>query len=361
VAILEILICIAAFSAMDLFIAIPEFLKTALEALPDAAKSPLAFVGYLGAIGSWVAIAWRVKRNKQLLKHLDKLPSHDRLKALELEMGSLPLAPGLTPDQWLKARIQRYYFLAFAIVCVLAVIVFAIASFRAKAADPALPLKEGIDSLDLGLSRDVVISKLGVPYSEKHFRMATCADYRFDFAYVQLLYDQSGQLLYYLVVAKKKDFNPKIPLQYDVRKRACLGCLSFSELLLPDEKPDPVYFNYSAHLFTYSEETPSYGRASRERSVQLSFLGAGVDFGSEIPMTDALEQVTKARNAIDTVSAEIKHDFLNFRLRTKPNAFAVYYDRLRSDTTALGLPWSLGIARMSGERDCEGNMADLSF
>src|SRR5205823_374941 len=142
-----------------------DFIKTSLAALPEAARSPLALVGYLAAIAAWAAIAWRVKRNKQLLRHLDKIPERDRLKALELEMGGLPLAPGLTPDQWLRARIQRYYFLAFAIVCAVAVVLFAIAFFQpVKSSDPKQLLKQSISQLDLGLPREVVISHMGVPH-----------------------------------------------------------------------------------------------------------------------------------------------------------------------------------------------------
>jgi hypothetical protein len=42
-------------------------------------------------------------------------------------MGAVRLRGGLTPDQWIKSRIHLYYFLGFALLCVVAVIIFAIA------------------------------------------------------------------------------------------------------------------------------------------------------------------------------------------------------------------------------------------
>ena len=66
-----------------------DFLKAALDALPSAATSQAAFVAYIVAILGYVYIQNRIARNKQLLSNLEKLPARDRLKALELEMGSV--------------------------------------------------------------------------------------------------------------------------------------------------------------------------------------------------------------------------------------------------------------------------------
>lgn len=67
------------------------FMKAALEALPHAAQSPLAFAAYVVAIVAWLIIALRVNRNRQLLKHLEKLPEGHRLEALRMEMGAVRL------------------------------------------------------------------------------------------------------------------------------------------------------------------------------------------------------------------------------------------------------------------------------
>jgi hypothetical protein len=92
-----------------------DFLKTALQNIPAAAGSPLAFLAYALCIMAWNIIAWRVQRNKQLLVAIQKFPPADRLAALELEMGSVKVPAGLTPEQWLKSRQQNYYFCGFAI------------------------------------------------------------------------------------------------------------------------------------------------------------------------------------------------------------------------------------------------------
>jgi hypothetical protein len=99
-----------------------QFLQAALQAIPEAAKSPLAFLAYSVALLAWVIISFRVARNKQLLRNLEKLPLGDRLIALQNEMGVLPLAEGLTPEQYLRSRVHRYYLLAFAMI--LGLIVF---------------------------------------------------------------------------------------------------------------------------------------------------------------------------------------------------------------------------------------------
>src|SRR5882762_8752993 len=107
-----------------------EFLKNAISALPSVASSPLSLVGYVALLISWLAIALKVKRNKQLLQHLNKLPEGDRLKALEMEMGTIRVKGGMSPEQWLQARLHQYYFFGFGILCLVAVLVFAIASQR---------------------------------------------------------------------------------------------------------------------------------------------------------------------------------------------------------------------------------------
>ncbi len=112
----------------------PEFFKSALAALPSAAQNPLAFMAYVMVIVSATIIALKAKRNQQLLANLEKLPAEDRLKALELEMESVRVPPNLTPEQWLQSRIQRYYFIGFAIVCltVLLIVTLAVATREKK-------------------------------------------------------------------------------------------------------------------------------------------------------------------------------------------------------------------------------------
>jgi hypothetical protein len=107
-----------------------DFWRNAFSALPNAASTPLAFSAYVFVLVAWVIIAVRVKRNKQLLAGLEKLPESDRLKALELEMGAVQLRSGLSPNEWLRSRVQLYYFLGFCVICLMGVVVFAIAMAR---------------------------------------------------------------------------------------------------------------------------------------------------------------------------------------------------------------------------------------
>ena len=98
-------------------------MKEFLSALSEVSKSSYSFVAYILLIVAWVVIGLRVKRNGQLLKNLEKLPEKDRLKALELEMGTPRLTKGITPEQWLKARNQKYLFLGFAFLLILILII----------------------------------------------------------------------------------------------------------------------------------------------------------------------------------------------------------------------------------------------
>jgi hypothetical protein len=101
-----------------------EFLGSALSAIPSAASSKYAFGAYAMAILGYVITVWRVVRNKNLLENLQKLPPKDRLSALEIETGGVRLAAGISPEQWVRSRIHRYYLFAFlatcAVVCAIA-------------------------------------------------------------------------------------------------------------------------------------------------------------------------------------------------------------------------------------------------
>jgi hypothetical protein len=84
-----------------------------IQALPTVAQSPLALIGYILLLAAWFVLALRVKRNKNLLEALEKIPSEQRLAALQAEMGNVSPPEDLTPQQWLSSRIHTYYFLGF--------------------------------------------------------------------------------------------------------------------------------------------------------------------------------------------------------------------------------------------------------
>src|SRR5262249_50716436 len=103
-----------------------ELLRSSTNVITAAGKNPLALVALLLILVAWVVITLKVRRNRQLLHSLEKLPEKDRLKALEAAMGYLKIKGGISAEQWLRHNVQQYYFAAFALTCLLAVILAAI-------------------------------------------------------------------------------------------------------------------------------------------------------------------------------------------------------------------------------------------
>jgi hypothetical protein len=103
-----------------------EFLSGAFTALPAIATSPLAFVAYIAVVVVWAIISWKVRRSKELLTSLQKFPEKDRLDAWKVEAGIAHLGSGLSPEQWIRSKIQLYYLLGFSIVFICLVMIFAI-------------------------------------------------------------------------------------------------------------------------------------------------------------------------------------------------------------------------------------------
>ncbi len=104
----------------------------AKDALPSVASSPLALIAYLAIVLCWGIIAWKVKRNKNLLTSLDKLPEKDRLKALEMEMGAVRVQTGLTAEQWLRSLTRKYILAGLAIICLTIVLIVILSTLKAK-------------------------------------------------------------------------------------------------------------------------------------------------------------------------------------------------------------------------------------
>ena len=58
-----------------------------LGALPQSASTPLAFIGYVVATVGYIVVALNARKNSKLLRHLEKLPELDRIRALRDEIG----------------------------------------------------------------------------------------------------------------------------------------------------------------------------------------------------------------------------------------------------------------------------------
>ena len=104
---------------------------TFFDALPVAASSPLALFGYLAALAASVALVWRVRRNQNLLSRIKDIPSKDRKDTLQAEMGVV-LPKSISAEQWLRSRVQQYYFLGF-VVLVLCVTLIGVIAFTYSA------------------------------------------------------------------------------------------------------------------------------------------------------------------------------------------------------------------------------------
>jgi hypothetical protein len=98
-----------------------------LTQLGAAAQHPYALIAYLTVAILSAINLWRVRRNKNLLKHLEKIPAAQRGTVLIAEMGTAYLSRGLSPEQWLRSKIHTYVALIIALFCICAVVITSIA------------------------------------------------------------------------------------------------------------------------------------------------------------------------------------------------------------------------------------------
>jgi hypothetical protein len=91
-----------------------------------AASSPYAVVAYLATVVSWVVVVFRVSRNKNLLAKIEAVPAKERARVLQAEMGE-PVPPDLTPEQWLRAKRHKYWFIGGIVLVLCLTLVSALA------------------------------------------------------------------------------------------------------------------------------------------------------------------------------------------------------------------------------------------
>ncbi|MBB5327806.1 hypothetical protein [Tunturiibacter gelidoferens] len=104
-----------------------DFPESLFRAIPHIAGDLTALIGYVVACFAWVIVAIKVQRNKNLLKHLDKLPKNQRLEALRQEMGAIPIPDNITATEFLRARLHSYYFWASMTLLILLALLGALA------------------------------------------------------------------------------------------------------------------------------------------------------------------------------------------------------------------------------------------
>jgi hypothetical protein len=302
-----------------------------LEALPDAAQNPLALLGYLAAIAAWTFVAVRVRRNRNLLANLEKLPEGDRLRALQMEMGTVQLRSGLTANEWLRSQTIRYYFWAFIALCAVVVLVFAIASFNAKGhpPDPDYVQKRTVGDLDFGFERAYIVSKLGPPVSEAKLngsdadpnagQVGTCSYYEFEFAYVTIVYDLRNDVQFARVQSRRADFNPvvlppSVPADYSKNWR--LGYITFKDA---QQDPIPTWFNEGAHTWTYTERVELAG--SWNGALFLTYDAEGVNYKQ---LSDAITLGLKLpanEKEYAKLTKQEEDQLQSFRSKAVPNTY----------------------------------------
>ena len=136
-----------------------DFFKVALKAIPDAAASPLGLISFVFVILCYTVLALKVKRNKQLLDSLDKIPEKDRFKVLEAEMGSVRLRSGLSPEQWLRHRLNLYYLLALVLFCVTLLLIVVVVVAYGRKPEGSVKVEVGMPSSGFRIDPDGHVQK----------------------------------------------------------------------------------------------------------------------------------------------------------------------------------------------------------
>jgi hypothetical protein len=325
-----------------------------LKGISTAASNPLAFVSYIVALIAWVLIRIRVGRNKNLLERLKDLPKADRLEALKAEMGVLPIREGLSPEQWIRSRINRYYFLGFVVLCAVFVILFAISAYAAIFKEKLAPnsvsdaiktevvisdqrLMRAVAEVDLGVGNDFVISRLGPPrHTLQWNKTTTCSDYDFPFAKVGFIYDLN-KVVFITIIAKRGDFHPDVIGRYGSDTQGCLGCFTFgeandSEDFLEEEQRYPLaiglHFGGNARTDIYVEEHRVHSSWNR-RVFLLSTPEGYVPKSDNDPFLDlvhSIEDWQMSDKPLKSVSPEERDRFIKARRGLRPNGFALLYE-----------------------------------
>jgi len=327
-------------------------IQSFLSALPEAARSPRALIAYLAVLGCWTYFWKRVQRNKLLLENLQHIPAKDRLAALRNEMGGIPLPDSISPDDWLTARIHRYYFRAFVLFIALMTILLLLtvdserrlddlseskealqeASLSLQAAaDPYSPDTRAVESISLGATQKFIRSKLGLPLHESDYSDVACDDYKFHNSTAYVIYGKSDHtVVFYKVISTSPSFHGQVNQSPD--DPICVGCQTYADVA----GATPVYFNFAAHFWTYTEKV-SYGAGiiADDSSFQTLYLvetdrGADYDDGDDAeflhgaPVTNVLFKVTGSRNSdVPEKLTSSEQDLLErYRKNKKFNSFA---------------------------------------
>jgi len=100
--------------------------KAFLDNLGVVAKSPYAFLAYLGVVIAWVYVVTAQARLNKIAKVITSLPEKDRAALLAKEYSTFPRS-GLTAKEWIRSRIYQQIFLAFIALLIAATVLAIVA------------------------------------------------------------------------------------------------------------------------------------------------------------------------------------------------------------------------------------------
>lgn len=105
------------------------------NSIPEAASNPMSLIAYGIAITALVIISWSVTRQRNILERIKNIPESKREEALRIAMGKT-LKGGMKPNEWIKARIHLYFFLAFLTICFVFIVIFFVATITGQSNKP---------------------------------------------------------------------------------------------------------------------------------------------------------------------------------------------------------------------------------
>jgi hypothetical protein len=107
------------------------FLVRALESLPAAATSPLAFLAYIFTVGIWAWAVIQTRRLEKVNQGMKEVPESQRPAFLRTSLNTV-VPSSISATQWIKAEKQRYVFLSLIAILVLILCLAGLAAWAVR-------------------------------------------------------------------------------------------------------------------------------------------------------------------------------------------------------------------------------------
>lgn len=300
-------------------------IETFVDALSEIGTRPYALVGYVILIVLWAYVVRQSRADRALYKSVRDLPLKDRLRAIEIARGDGRLRQGLTPEQWLRGRLHRYYLIAFLALLLIILLLAVIALVRTEpqgekteqvdaSAEPVVIFapKEGLkpseilEQIDVGMSRKFAERVVGPPQYVNP-KYTDRVSYAFPDFYLYLIY-RENVVAAIGVISRNKKFKPNVR-----RMRGCLGCVSFPQL-----NGEPFWINLSTKDFIYIERRVGWSTADAGVSIYLLYSGFGVNYSKEHSCFFGIETMQD----IEVYDGRKDEPYERARINCKPNGYA---------------------------------------